>query len=68
MITQERAREIQTQATALATHGPWSDKIGEVLTLEEKKELNEYWATLPLSSSFMDAFFDYRNGTVGELG
>jgi hypothetical protein len=68
MITQERAREIQTKAQDLATCGPWVDQVEKVVTPEEDAIIRQHWQALPMESSYMDSFYDFLNGTLGELG
>jgi hypothetical protein len=68
MITQERAQEIKRVAQDLATGSPWVDQLDNSMTPVEKEEVKAYWQSLPESASFAEAFFDYLNGTVGELG
>lgn len=68
MMTRERALEIKQQCQLLAEGSPWSDQMDHILTPQEKQEIITYWKNLPGGSSFLDAFFDICNGTVGELG
>jgi hypothetical protein len=68
MITQERAREIMSRCQELAVHGPWCDQMDKVLTPEENAQILQHWESLPGTSCYMDSFFDFLNGTVGELG
>ena len=68
MITQERAREIMKKAQDLTKCGPWADHIVEAMTPEEDAEVRRHWNALPGSTSYMDAFFDFLQGTTGELG
>jgi len=68
MITQERAQEIKRKAQELAHHGPWCDQMSKVITPEEDRQIKLHWESLPGSSCYMDSFFDFLEGTVGELG
>ena len=67
-ITQERARQIKERAQQLSQGGPWADRLTEAMTPEEDAVINAYWRALPGSASYMDAFLDFLQGTVGELG
>lgn len=68
MITQERAAEIKRKAQELAQCGPWADQLAKAMTPAEDATIRAYWKALPGSASYMDAFFDFLNGTVGEVG
>jgi len=67
MITMERAREIMTQAQSYQC-GPWADHISKVITPKEDAEIKQHWDSLPGTTSYMDSFFDFLEGCVGELG
>jgi hypothetical protein len=54
-MTPERAREIIRDAKAMATYGPWSDQLSNVMTKDERAAIVEVWNTLPGSYCFMDA-------------
>lgn len=54
-MTPERATEIIAQAKATAKHGPWSDQLSNVMTVDERSAVVEVWQTLPGSSCFADA-------------
>ena len=68
MITQERAQEIMKKAQELAEHGPWSDQLTKAMTPEEDAQVRQHWTALPGSASYMDAFYNFLNGTTGEQG
>lgn len=68
MITQERAREIMKKAQELAEYGPWSDQLSKAMTSEEDAQIKLHWSALPPSASYMDAFYNFLNGTTGEQG
>ncbi len=68
MITQERAREIMKAAQEMTQYGPWSDNITKAMTPEEDAQVRQHWTALPSSASYMDAFFNFLNGTTGEQG
>lgn len=55
-MTPERKHEIIAQAKAEATHGPWSDQLRKQLTNDEIIRVTEFWYTMPLSASWVDAF------------
>ena len=54
-MTPERAAEIIAQAHALAKHGPWSDQLRNVMTVDEIAGVFAVWKTMPGSTCFMDA-------------
>jgi hypothetical protein len=68
MITQDRADEIKRRAQELAEYGPWSDQLTKAMTSEEDTEVRMHWNALPSSSSYMDAFLNFLQGTTGEVG
>jgi hypothetical protein len=68
MITRERAEEIKQKAIDMDRYGPWSDRLEKAMTSEEHQQVMQYWATLPGSASYFDAFLDFLQGTTHELG
>jgi len=53
-VTPERATEIIQQARERAGHGPWSDQLQHVMTLDERRELLAVWKTMPGHTAFVD--------------
>lgn len=67
MITQERAQQIMEQA-ASAQGSSLSEQVQHTLTPEEDAQVRQHWSALPSSASYMDAFYNFLNGTTGEQG
>jgi hypothetical protein len=61
-MTPERANEIIAEARSRAKHGPWSDQLQHVMTLDERRELLARWRKMPGSTCFVDVLQHVANG------
>ena len=56
-MTPERAQKIIDDARALSKCGPWSDRLDEVMTTDERQEIKAVWDTMPGYTCFVDALY-----------
>lgn len=60
-ISAARAKEIIATAQAMEGFGPWSDRLGKVMTPGEDAYVRELWKTKPGHYSFVDTLLSIAN-------